>query len=131
MRTTLAGATKIDAVNTGRDGSGSVVAVGEIATGAWAENVSWQSLGDNAVCVGRLFALEPGGATYLMLPETTLAAVSSSSQTAKIAPVDTNIQRWFAAGTKFVAAVSVDLTGSTGYQVSLNLGDHRRDFSAD
>lgn len=130
MRTTIAGVKKIEAVNTNRDGSGTIVTVGEISNDSWAEDVSWQPLGDNSVCVGRLFAFEPGGSTYLLLPETTLTAVTSSSQTVAIAPVTTDIKRWFAKGTKFLAAVSVDLTGETGYQVSLALGDHRSDFAA-
>ncbi len=130
MKTTLVGVTKVEAVNTNRDGTGTLVVVGELAADSWLRQIVWQSLGDNAVGVGRVFALRPGGATYHMLAETTLPAVVGSTQTAAITQVATTVNRWFAAGTKFFAAVSVDLTAESGYQVSLTVGDHRRDFEA-
>ena len=126
---------KLETANTNRDGTGTVVEIGTVTADAtWLDRVRYQSLGDNAVCVGRLFVNSGQSVgrpeNNYPLKETTLAVKTGTSQTAAIAPDEDTLGVLLQPGDKIYACVSIDLTGSAGYMVAVVIGAHRSDFES-
>mgnify|MGYP007059500505 FL=1 len=123
----------IETANTARAGTGTKVIGIEVTKGerGWLEEVIWQSLGTNAVCVGRLFlnnGSDPANAkNNFLLPETALPATTASN-TARVAEQRKTMNIELKEGDKLYASVSVDLTASAGYRVGVNIGEFGSDF---
>ena len=121
MRTRMH-SSKVDAVNTNRDGTGSAQLLGKLEGIAFLESVTWRPLGDNSACLGMLILNNGNDRTYPANNDvivTTLPAVSSTSATAKPDPVTTPLGFYLPQGWEIFGAVSVDLTGESGYVPSV------------
>ena len=128
----------LETANTNRDGSGTLIYVGEVAgSEPYIDRVIYQSLGDNAVGVGRLYVKADSAnqdvdaeIDYHLLCETTLPVKTGTGQTAAIDADTTSLNLELPPGSRLYASVSVDLTSSAGYLVSVATGPERQRFEA-
>lgn len=111
----------LEVANINRDGTGTVAQCFKAKEPCYIRKVYFIPLGDNAVCVGRVFANNGGDNAVpqnnSLLAEATLAAVAGSSQTAAITPVTVTFDppAMLDKDQRLLLSVSVDLTGSAGY----------------
>lgn len=133
MKSLLVSDVSIDQANTNRSPTDfdNMKRLGSVDAGDWCYSMEWQSLGQNAACVGRLFLALDNSKKLVLIKDVTLTEVIAGSvnDTNELLPVEKTIKRFMRKGVLY-AAVTVDLTGSpnTGYLCYVNIGNGRADF---